>query len=85
MTDTTYNGWKNYGTWNVALWISNDEGLYRSAKEAGTYASFLDLFRDYDTLDHSTTYRITIETPDGVAWNDSGLDVIALDKMIAEL
>jgi len=22
-----YNGWKNYETWCVALWIDNDEGL----------------------------------------------------------
>ena len=24
-----YNGWTNYETWNVALWVDNDEGLYR--------------------------------------------------------
>lgn len=26
-----YNGHKNYNYWNVALWIGNDEGLYRMA------------------------------------------------------
>ena len=82
MTDTKYNGWANYETRNVALWVSNDEGLYRSAKAAGTYARFRDLLRDQWDDDGD---RITIETPDGVAWNDSGLDVLALDKMIAEL
>jgi len=24
--DTKYNGWLNYQTWNVALWIDNDQG-----------------------------------------------------------
>lgn len=28
-----YNGHKNYNHWNVSLWINNDEGLYRMAKD----------------------------------------------------
>ncbi len=24
-----YNGWTNYETWNVKLWLDNDEGSYR--------------------------------------------------------
>jgi len=28
-----YNGWKNYETWNVALWIDNDQGSYSQRQE----------------------------------------------------
>ena len=28
----TFNGHKNWNHWNVSLWINNDEGLYRMAK-----------------------------------------------------
>ena len=31
-TQDTYNGYSNYETWNVALWLSNDEGLYDYAR-----------------------------------------------------
>lgn len=30
----TYNGWPNYQTWNVALWLGNDEPLYCAARAA---------------------------------------------------
>ena len=28
----TCNGWLNWNTWNVALWLQNDEFIYRHAR-----------------------------------------------------
>lgn len=38
MTMKRYNGHPNYNHWNVAMWISNDEGLYRSALDCVKHA-----------------------------------------------
>jgi len=32
---STYEGWSNRATWTVALWIDNDETLYRYAQNIG--------------------------------------------------
>jgi hypothetical protein len=32
-TDTSYNGWTNYETWCVNLWLSNDQGSYEYVNE----------------------------------------------------
>ena len=71
----SYNGWKNRATWNVALWIQNDEGLYNFAIECGTYANFVEQMREVGYT----------ETPDKVAYNDSALDLPRLEELIVEL
>lgn len=79
---TTYNGWKNRETWNVALWIGNDMGLYHMACEvAGAEKPYEAFVANLEGAGGAIEYQ----TPDGVAWNDSGLDVDALDDMIREL
>jgi hypothetical protein len=77
MTDKTYNGWKNFQTWNIILWLDNDEGLNSLVHDYGHKKSYEDFAYDF-LLEHSTT------TPDGVRWLDRDLDWDALDKYMEE-
>ena len=33
MTEKGYQGYENWETWNVSLWLSNDEGLYNQTTD----------------------------------------------------
>ena len=68
IADQTYNGWTNYETWNVALWINNDEGLYHLARECGDYQTFCD-YVGSDAV-----------TGDGVKYADPKVNVIELNS-----
>ena len=77
--DGTYNGWANYETWNVILWISNDEGLNHLAARCLSYKEFTDVLREMDD-----SKPIAYETPDGVSWHDSGVNLYELQEFWTE-
>jgi len=68
-----YNGWTNYETWNVSLWIQNNERLYNIAQWCDSYAEFL-----YE-LGVSATCKKS--TPDGVDFEDRKLNIAELDEL----
>tara|TARA_R110000868_G_scaffold43748_3_gene146850 strand:- start:51781 stop:52035 length:255 start_codon:yes stop_codon:yes gene_type:complete len=69
--DISYNGWSSYETWNVALWINNDENLYNLAMEAG----------DYETLVNCLYENFGVkETKDGVKFADPKVNVIQINS-----
>lgn len=69
LTDTEYNGWTNYSTWNIALWIQNDEGLYNIARRCVDYKQFVESISEFMT-----------QTPDGVKWNDPAINTLEIDS-----
>jgi len=66
---TQYNGWENYETWNVALWIDNDQSLYDIARRCVDYKQFVEYISEFKT-----------QTPDGVEWNDPAINVIQINS-----
>jgi hypothetical protein len=69
--DISYNGWENYETWNVALWINNDEALYLLAAQCGDYETLVNrLYEEYGVK----------ETKDGVKFADQKVNVIQLNS-----
>ena len=75
--DTTYNGWSNFSTWNVALYIQNDYTMYELARK---FCSSFEQFRS--KADYLYGW---VATPDGVKLNDPAIDIEELDEMIQEL
>ena len=75
LTDKGYNGWSNYETWNVSLWIQNDEGLYNACRRMSDYQQVVNLMREVGSK----------ETPDGVQWNSKKINRIELNEMLEDL
>ena len=73
--ETGYNGWTNYETWNVALWMQNDASIYDAAKGCDDYSQLCEMFYDCGVK----------ETPDGVSFTDPKVNQIEINEMMATL
>ena len=73
-----YNGWANRETWNVALWIQNDELLYSFAKLCKRYNAFVELIDSFP-------WKYQKETGDGIAWSDPKIKRREINHMLKEL
>ena len=72
--DTEYNGWTNYETWNVGLWLGGEIGLYEMARRA----------MDYDHLLEMLSMLGSETTGDGVRWDDPKVNAVEIDEMLQE-
>ena len=72
-TPEKYNGWTDWTTWNVALWINNDPCFYNIAKDCKDYMDFL----------YEMQYMIgSFATPDGADWGEANIE--ELNEVIME-
>ena len=68
-----YNGWSDWTTWNCALWINNDQGLYSIAQHCEDWFDFIVSMQDLEMN----------KTPDGAKWTEADYD--EMSEMMAEL
>ena len=80
-----YNGYANYETWNVALWIQNEEPIYRVAMAYVEQARRFGQAIRYDNLIPALEYRFGQMTKDGTRWMDGRIDTEELDEMLADM
>lgn len=73
--DTKYNGWANYETWNVSLWINNEEPMYGLAKRCRDYGEFVAIMNCAGNT----------KTGDGVRWDNEEISWFEMNAMIDEL
>lgn len=84
MLQTDYNGWANRTTWNIMLWLDNDEGNYRCYK--GMVEKHL---AQYGKLTGRAAKRIALNvlgdrTPDGCKLTAKCVDWPAIAEAMSE-
>lgn len=73
----SYHGWTNNATWNVALWLSNDQRLYNLVRSTeGSYKDLSSILLDEFDM---------IVTPDLESFHGRDLDHEQLNKLLKEI
>ena len=73
-TPEKYNGWNDRTTWNVALWIRNDQTYYNISTDCKDYMDFL----------YEMQYMIgSFATPDGADWGEANIE--EMNEVIEEI
>lgn len=74
-----YNGYPNRATWNVSLWLNNDEPIYREmqtvVKRANNVEELANMLRAYCSL-----LWPSFKTPDGCPLSECDFGFIARDE-----
>ena len=79
------NGYANYETWNVALWIQNEEPMYRVAMAYVEQARRFGQKISYDSLIPALEYRFGQMTKDGTRWMDGRINTEELNEVLEDL
>jgi len=83
ITDKGYNGWANYETWNVSLWMQNDEFLYNTAKACVEYCG--DNETPYEKFIRCMSNCESYTTGDNVRWDDDAINHVEVVEMMQDL
>jgi len=88
--DNEYNGWANYETWNVALYLDNDEGIYNFMLEGLRHllAERNDDWTGISTQELRELVQSAFRgdsTPDGVRLNHSEIDWSEISDKLLEM
>jgi hypothetical protein len=71
-----YNGYANRATWNVVLWLMNDESVYNNWQSQLAASIKFGMVADLDGYEAGSLVRFVLgtETPDGVSTDDPAID-----------
>jgi len=79
-----YNGWSNWFTWNIALWLHNDYHVSQLIAEYSERQHRLGRAMDYDKFLTLAGIEKGEKTPDGVAYHSPNVNRQDLRELLAE-